>query len=166
MQGGGDIEIPDIEQPNFETIATGIENVSGGLNAIRGELERFANLQPVQQGQQIQEINQTLRLILQVIERNHVDITTRITAINTRITAIDNSNIQLRNRLNNVSNPSANILPLRHPQTGNFIENCPTTFAQINRLSAIEATRILRILGVPIPSTLALKREAVRLQFL
>ncbi|KFY25425.1 hypothetical protein V491_01742 [Pseudogymnoascus sp. VKM F-3775] len=155
----GAIDIPDVELPNFETIATGIENVSGGLRAICGEFERFANLQPAQQGQQIQEINQTLRLILQVLERNHVDITTRITAT-------DNSNIQLRNRLNNLSNPTATILPLRHPRTGNFIENCPTTIAQINRLSAAEATRILDILGVRIPSTLPLKREAVRLQFL
>ncbi|OBT79879.1 hypothetical protein VF21_01637 [Pseudogymnoascus sp. 05NY08] len=170
MEGGdvpvGEIDIPDIEQPSFqnlsagfETAASGLNAFAGGLNTIRSELERFENVQPSQQGQQIQEIKDFLQLILQAINRNHLD-------LSSRITATENSNTQLRNRLNHLSNSSATLLPLRHPQTGNFIENCPSTIAQINRLSGIEATRILEILGVQVPPTLPQKREAVRLQFI
>lgn len=82
-----------------------------------------------------------------------------------RLIAVENSVIQIRNRQIQMD-PASVLLPLLDPISGKSIDNCPTTTAQIYKLSAAEATRLLETLQVPIPRSMAAKRAAVARQFL
>lgn len=56
-------------------------------------------------------------------------------------------------------------LPPLHPVTGVEIPDCPTTKAQIFRLSKAKATRILQELQAPVPAGLEAQRNAVLDQY-
>jgi hypothetical protein len=85
--------------------------------------------------------------------------------IKTRLTRNENNTTRLRNSQRLAGSSTATLLPLQNPVTGDEIPNLPTTVAQINRLTAAEAERILLELQELVPPGTGARREAVREQF-
>ncbi|KAI3325256.1 hypothetical protein HD806DRAFT_553334 [Xylariaceae sp. AK1471] len=168
-------------QPDCERIT-----VANGI--LSTEIPRIRNIEPAQQYQEIigllqgvertiQDNQQTLQDNQQTLQDNQrtlqdnqrtlQDIQQAQQAFNRRLIAIENTTIQFKNKLNQQSDPNSVLFPLRDLATGNTIPHCPNTSADIHRLSALEATRILRALQVPVPAgRITTKRTAVLREFL
>ncbi|OBT68048.1 hypothetical protein VE03_01601 [Pseudogymnoascus sp. 23342-1-I1] len=134
------------------------DNISTALNTLHTKIPRLRNAEAVQQAAET-------RLILESIQNNIQNLALRFTTLETRFTGLENSIVRIQNGQRQASFPTAPLLPLRDPQTGNVIPNCPRVVADIYTLSGAEAARILRILRIPVPQRVADRREAVRLQF-
>ncbi|KAI1395172.1 hypothetical protein F4819DRAFT_479223 [Hypoxylon fuscum] len=89
----------------------------------------------------------------------------RLDTVERTIHALLNRTARLQNFQRLSGNPAAILLPLRNPQTGSSIPNCPTTINQIRNLPADRATEILHILQVPVPSSLRDKIKEVLYYF-
>jgi hypothetical protein len=99
------------------------------------------------------------------IETKLARVGTTLAGIGANLVSFENDTISSQNAARLAANLSASLLPLRDLQTGNTIPGCPTTFAEIGSLSGAEAARILQALQVPVPASLAAKRDEVRRQF-
>lgn len=145
-------------QPDFNQTSEACTSISDGFHVLATQLPRLVNVDYNRQQEQIIRI-------LQNLERSVAEIKQILQQHDRRFTDIDNRLIQLGNSQRHFSDPTATLVALRNPQIGEAVANCPTTVAQINRLTGAQATSILQILGVPVPNTLASKRDAVRTQF-
>ena len=83
----------------------------------------------------------------------------------TQFTRIENNLRRMENTQRALSNTEAQLLPPLHPITGIAIPNCPTTLAQLHRLSGHEVLRILTELQVPVPASLPARRRALEKHF-
>jgi hypothetical protein len=70
-----------------------------------------------------------------------------------------NTSIRLDNA--HASHVGGKLAPMLDLATGDPIENCPTSFTEISRLTSEEATRVLNALQESVPETLAAKRGKV-----
>ncbi|ELR08469.1 hypothetical protein VC83_01243 [Pseudogymnoascus destructans] len=137
-----------------QQILDGIAQIARDVNTLRNEVSTLRN-----------EVS-TLRNEVSTLKNEVAGLGNRFTALENRFTAQENATIRLQNAQRQLSFPTAPLLPLRDPQTGIPIPNCPNTIDHINRLSAVEASRILQILEVRVPRALQDRREAVRHQFI
>lgn len=130
--------------PNLDNIAAATSELINTATVLNAELPRIRNIQGVQGTQAILDELRDLK---------------------TRLTRNENNTTRLRNSQRLAGSSTATLIPLQNPVTGDEIPNLPTTVAQINRLSAAEAARILQELQVPLPAGTGARREAVRQQF-
>ncbi|KFZ04973.1 hypothetical protein V501_08794 [Pseudogymnoascus sp. VKM F-4519 (FW-2642)] len=154
---------------NLSALAPNFDVIEATCTTLGSEISKIRNVGATQQLAQILEgitqINSNVNSLRNEVVSLRNEVATlgnRFTTLESRLTAQQNDTIRLRNAQRQLSFPTAPLLPLLDPQTGIAIPNFPNTIAQVNSLSAVEASRILEILGVQIPRTLADKREAVR----
>jgi septation ring formation regulator EzrA len=152
--------------------APDFNNMQIALTILSTELLRIENIQPNQQHQQILHrfdgIEQTLQAQQQALQTQQetLEAIQQTLAIHsTHLISIKNTTIQAENKRNLLTDPTTRLLPLKNPTTRHIIPNCPTTVAKIHELATAQATNLLQVLSVPIPTRLQDKRVAVLREF-
>jgi len=145
---------PALPQPDFgrvstafQDISTAADNISTATDTLGLELRRLSNLQPL-------AFNQLVLDQLTLMNQNFA-------RLEQRLTHNQNDTTKLHNNQRVLGNSTATLLPLRDPATGLVIQNCPNTTAQIRTLSNQRAVQLLTILQIPVPATLAERRNAL-----
>ncbi|OBT90119.1 hypothetical protein VE02_00957 [Pseudogymnoascus sp. 03VT05] len=137
--------------PNFEGIETAFTTLQSEIPKIRnvGATQQLAQILEgiTQINSSITQINSNVNSLRDDLNSLRNEVTERFSTLENRFTAQQNDSIRLRNAQAQISFPTASLLPLLDPQTGIAVPNFPNTVAQVNSLSAVEASRILEILG-------------------
>src|SRR3569833_931688 len=132
-------------------IAPNFNNIAIATATLYTELPRLANLQGAQ-------LNQAVLDRLDGIQN-------RLDGIQAELRRNSFVFLRLQNAQRYALNSRTTLLPLRSLRTRTSIPNCPTTVAQIRRLTRAEARRILQELELPVAGRLPTLRGVVRQLF-
>ncbi|KAK3938372.1 hypothetical protein QBC46DRAFT_355934 [Diplogelasinospora grovesii] len=159
------VEIPRLRnhQQLAQEIRQGQQQLQQQMQQMQQSQQRFQ--QQMQQSQQ--QLQQQMQQMQQSQQQFQQQIQQQFSTFSRRLVVIENTTIQIKNKQSCQANPAARLSPLLNPVTGDIIPDCPTTAAQIHKLTAAQATRLLEILQVPVPAgTVEVKKTALLQQFL